>query len=133
MPTIKYKGITKKVPAQYIPTGLTPADKKKQVKSIVQGTTRPKVKSVESKRSTWAQKFEKKYGYKISDPKVKREIITKKGFDLIMDKGRGAYHSSGSRPNQTAESWGLARVASVVMGGGARKVDKDIWMKYKKV
>ena len=53
------------------------------------------------------------------------------GINKILDKGRGAYYSSGSRPNQTAQSWALARLASVVMNGPARKVDKDIWQKYK--
>ena len=48
-----------------------------------------------------------------------------------MDKGFGAYFSSGSRPNQTPMSWSLARLASVIVGGPARKVDKSIWDKYK--
>ena len=43
----------------------------------------------------------------------------------------GAYYSSGSRPNVSARSWAYARLASVIMNGGARKVDKDIWDKYK--
>ena len=44
----------------------------------------------------------------------------------------GAYYSSGSRPNQTPFSWGNARLASVIMGGPARKIDKKIWEKNKK-
>ena len=43
----------------------------------------------------------------------------------------GAYYSSGSRPNQTPYSWGMARLYSVIMGGSARRVDKKIWDKYK--
>ena len=35
----------------------------------------------------------------------------------------GAYHSSGSRPNQSKESWGYARLASAITGGPASKVD----------
>jgi hypothetical protein len=38
----------------------------------------------------------------------------------------GAYYSSGSRPNQTAESWGKARLASSITGGKASKVDFHI-------
>ncbi len=49
-----------------------------------------------------------------------------------LDKGRGAYYSSGSRPNQTAESWAHSRLASVILNGPSRKIDKDIWEKYKK-
>ena len=45
----------------------------------------------------------------------------------------GAYYSAGSRPNQTAGSWSRARLASVIMNGKARKVDIDIWNKYKKM
>jgi len=50
---------------------------------------------------------------------------------MIIKKGKGAFFSSGSRPNQTPFSWGLARLASVIMGGKARKVDQAIWDKYK--
>ena len=42
-----------------------------------------------------------------------------------------AYYNSGSRPNQTPQSWSLARLASVILNGGARKVDQSIWDKYK--
>ena len=47
-------------------------------------------------------------------------------LEQIVNKGRGAYYSSGSRPNQTAESWGLARLASAVTGGNASIVDYHI-------
>ncbi len=50
----------------------------------------------------------------------------------LVSKGRGAYYSSGSRPNQTADSWARARLASVIMGGAARKVDQKLWDQYKK-
>jgi hypothetical protein len=41
----------------------------------------------------------------------------------IIRKGEGAYFSSGSRPSQTAQSWGLARLASSITGGKAAAVD----------
>jgi len=44
----------------------------------------------------------------------------------IVNKGEGAYYSSGSRPNQTPQSWGHARLASAVTGGKASKVDFGI-------
>jgi hypothetical protein len=47
----------------------------------------------------------------------------------IVEKGEGAYYSSGSRPNQTAQSWGLARLASSITGGKAAAVDYDIIQK----
>jgi hypothetical protein len=125
--------VEKKIKKQYVPASLTKEDKKKQIKSIKEGTDRPKVKSFKSKRSSHVVKFEKKYGTKITDDKyISKNIISKTGIDKILDKGKGAYYSSGSRPNQTPQSWSRARLASVIMGGPARKVDKDIWEKYKK-
>jgi hypothetical protein len=44
----------------------------------------------------------------------------------IVRKGAGAYYSSGSRPSQTAESWGIARLASALTGGKAAAVDYAI-------
>ena len=123
----------RKVPETYVPKSLSPEDRKKQIKSIKEGTKRPKLKSFQSKRSGWAKKFEEKYGYKITnDARISKEIISKTGIDKILDKGRAAYFTSGSRPNQNPESWARGRLASVIMGGGARKVDKKIWDKYKK-
>ena len=125
----KETGLNKK----YVPKSLTKEDKKKQVKSIKEGKDRPKVKSFKSKRSSHVVKFENKYGEKITnDSFISKNIISKTGIDKILSKGRGAYYSSGSRPNQTADSWARARLASVIMGGKARQVDKDIWDKYKK-
>ena len=90
------------------------------------------MESFKSKRSSHVEKFENKYGYKISNiGRISKEIISKKGIDLILKKGVGAYYSGGSRPNQTPRSWSLARLASVIMNGKAREVDKDIWNKYK--
>lgn len=120
------------LPKKYVPKSLSAADKKKQVKSIVEGKKRPNVKSFESKRSTHATAFEKKYGFKISDKRV-NEIISPAGQKQILDKGRAAYYTGGSRPNQTPESWARARLASVIMGGKARQVDKKIWDKHKKI
>tara|TARA_R110000772_G_scaffold169671_3_gene281554 strand:- start:325 stop:714 length:390 start_codon:yes stop_codon:yes gene_type:complete len=115
----------------YVPKSLSDADKKKQIKSIKEKTVRPKLKSFESKRSPWVKKFEKKYGYKINEfSKINKELLTFTGINKILDKGRGAYFSSGSRPNQTPESWALARLASVLMFGAAAKIDKDILIKY---
>lgn len=117
----------------YVPKSLSDKDKKKQIESIKKKTIRPKLDSFKSKRSQFVIQFEKKYGTKITDNKfIYKNIITKTGVDKIKDKARGAYFSSGSRPNQTPESWANARLASVIVGGKSRKIDKDIWNKYKK-
>lgn len=44
----------------------------------------------------------------------------------IVKKGEGAFYSSGSRPNQTPQSWGYARLASAITGGKAAAVDYTI-------
>jgi hypothetical protein len=41
--------------------------------------------------------------------------IPKKIIDKVDNKGKGAYYSSGSRPGQTAESWGKARVNCFIL------------------
>lgn len=116
----------------YVPKELSEKDKKKQIKSIKEKTKRPKLESFTSKRSSWVEKFEKKYGTKITDKKfINENILKTAGQNQVIKKGQGAYFSSGSRPNQTPFSWAYARLASVIMGGSARKVDKSIWDKYK--
>ena len=123
--------MTKKIKKEYLPDKLTPSDKAKQKKSILEGKDRPKVK-FESKRSSFTERFEKKYGYKITnDSKISKEIISKTGIKKILDKGMAAYYNSGSRPNQTPFSWSRSRLASVLLKGPAYKVDKDIYEKYK--
>ena len=126
------KGTNKrKVPQTYIPKDLSKSDKKKQEKSILEKKERPKV-DMKKKRSGWVEKFEKKYGKKITNKKwINDNLLKSKGQDLVIKKGQGAFYSSGSRPNQSAFSWGYGRLASVIMGGPARKIDKDIYEKYK--
>ena len=124
----------KKYPEKYVPKSLSPEDRKKQIKSIESKTIkdRPKVK-YPYKRSSHVVKFEKKYGKKITnDSFISKNIISKTGIDKILSKGRGAYKNNASRPNTTMEQWARARLASVIMGGKARQVDKAIWDKYKK-
>ena len=66
------------------------------------------------------------------DPLIVNKELEKKtgcseeGLEKILSKGRGAYYSSGSRPNQTATSWGIARMASDITAGKAAAVDFNI-------
>lgn len=60
-----------------------------------------------------------------------KELAQKTGCSIralqqIESKGEGAYFSSGSRPNQTAQSWGRARLASAITGGKSAAVDFNI-------
>ena len=115
---------------KYVPKSLSAKDKAKQRASIKKGTLRPKVKAP-YKRSSHVAAFEKKYGFKITDPRV-TQIISRTGINKILAKGKGAYFSAGSLPNTTPTQWARARLASVIMGGKARQVDKAIWEQYKK-
>ena len=124
--------MSEKLPKKYVPDSLSKKDKEKQIKSIKEGKDRPKV-DYKTKRSSHVVKYEKKYGRPITDLQyIYKNIISKTGVDKIMDKGMAAYYSSGSRPNVTKEQWAYARLASVILGGKARDVDKEIWEKYKK-
>tara|TARA_B100000575_G_scaffold293468_1_gene304974 strand:+ start:766 stop:2085 length:1320 start_codon:yes stop_codon:yes gene_type:complete len=129
-----------KLPKHYT-SGLSRKDKKKQQRYLRRSsrnykkgeyTSRPKLKSFKNKKSNWTQKFEKKYG---KDVKTYKQISKATGIPVpalkaVVKKGMGAYYSSGSRPNQTAESWGKARMYSYIMGGPTRKVDHHITEKY---
>ena len=135
------KKTIRKIPRRYT-ARLSRRDKSKQKNNLIKSrkmykkgvyVDRPKLKSYPKKRSQWIVKFEKRYNRKITDKNfIDKNIISKKGQNKILSKGRGAYYSSGSRPNQTSSSWAYARLASVIMGGPARKVDKNEWNKYKK-
>ena len=56
----------------------------------------------------------------------KKSGCSKQALAKIINKGAGAYYSSGSRPNQTAQSWGIARLASALTSGKAGAVDYSI-------
>ena len=69
--------------------------------------------------------------YKINNLSVNDELskktgCTKEALNNIVKKGQGAYYSSGSRPNQTSHSWGIARLGSTITSGKAAVVDYKI-------
>jgi len=128
---IRFEGKEYNINKSYL-EGLRGYERRKQIKSIIEGKDRPKVKGFKSKRSSHVRDFEEKYGTKINDKEfITKNIISETGREMIIKKGKGAYFSAGSRPGQTPFSWGLARLASVIMGGPARKVDQKIWDEYK--
>ena len=119
------------LPKKYVPKGLSKEDKKKQVKSIKEGTDRPKV-DYKTKRSSHIIKSENKYNKKINDFSwISKNLLKREGINQIIKKGEGAYYSAGSRPNTSARQWALARLASALTGGAAAKVDRNILDEYK--
>ena len=57
---------------------------------------------------------------------MSKKLYKQHKYSTRKKKGEGAYYSSGSRPNQTAKSWGLARLASSITSGKSAAVDYDI-------
>lgn len=120
---------------KYIPNQLKDRDKTKQKRELLKSIrlykqnkyyTRKPLKSFTSKKSKHLKKVQNIYG--IKNLKINKEMIDKTGcskviLNKIVNKGMGAYYSSGSRPNQTAKSWGMARLASAITGGPASKID----------
>jgi|TARA_B100000073_G_scaffold236577_1_gene197947 hypothetical protein len=138
--------VEKKYPKRYT-AGLSKEDKKKQKKQLDKSTSdykkgkltdRKKLDSYKPKKSKYVESVKEKTGLPINIDKLadkfsrseKRKKQLLKGMEEIIDKGKGAYYSSGSRPNQTPDSWGKARLASVLVGGPSRKIDKKIVDKY---
>jgi DNA-binding Xre family transcriptional regulator len=127
-----------KINLRYLPMRLTRKDRKKQGKQLMKSRrlykkgiyySRPQVKSFKSKKSPHVIKAEKIYHVdKIgaTDELAKATGCSKQALAKIINKGEGAYFSSGSRPNQSAQSWGIARLASSITSGKAAAVDYTI-------
>lgn len=128
----------KRYPMRYVPKMLTPEDNQKQRDMLLKSKneydkgvyyTREKLASFKNKRSGHVANARKIYNIETLTPS--KELALKTGCSLeallrIVKKGEGAYFSSGSRPNQTAQSWGLARLASALTAGKAAAVDYKI-------
>ena len=124
-------------PDRYI-SQLSRKDKKKQQSMLLKSRrmyakgqyyTRKPLASYKHKTSKHILKALRMYGVKHLAPN--KELATKTGCPVsalkaIVRKGEGAYYSSGSRPNQTPQSWGIARLGSAITGGNASKVDFHI-------
>ena len=127
-----------KVNIKYLPKKLSRKDKKKQSKMLIKSRklykkgiyyNRKPVKSFKTTKSPHVIKAMKIYKVDKIQPDSNLARATgcsKYALKKIVNKGQGAYFSSGSRPNQTAQSWGIARLASSITGGKAAAVDYSI-------
>ena len=125
-------------PMRYLPKMLTKEDKKTQTNMLMKSKklykkhkyyTRKNILSYKNKKSNHIMNARKIYNIQNITPS--KELALKTGCKLsalkkIVNKGEGAYYSSGSRPNQTPQSWGLARLASSLTSGKSAAVDYDI-------
>jgi hypothetical protein len=130
-----------KINLRYLPKNLSKKDKKKQLNMLLRSRklykkgsyyTRKQVSSFASKKSPHILKAMKIYHVdKIgaTNELSRATGCSKRALAKIINKGAGAYYSSGSRPNQTAQSWGVARLASSITSGKAAAVDYDILAK----
>jgi hypothetical protein len=125
-------------PMRYVPAQLSTRDKKRQARLINKSKnlysrkiyyTRPTVKTFKSKPSHHVENAKRIYHVDtiIPNEELSRKTgCSVKGLRQIERKGEGAYFSSGSRPNQTAQSWGRARLASALTAGKSAAVDYSI-------
>lgn len=128
-----------RVPMRYVPRTLSRKDRSKQIAMLKRsrrmykrgqyyGRT-AKLKSyphVASKHTDVARRM-----YRVDKivPNAALANATKcsvGALQKIVKKGEGAFYSSGSRPNQSPQSWGYARLASAITGGKAAAVDYAI-------
>ena len=131
----------KKINLRYLPKKLTKKDKKKQINMLLKSKkmykqgqyfTRKSVKSFKSKPSSHVIKAKKMYDVNkigATNELSKKTGCSKLALSKIINKGEGAYYSSGSRPNQTPQSWGIARLASSLTSGKSGAVDYNILIK----
>lgn len=127
-----------KLPVRYIPKNISKKDKKKQISMLLKSRklykqdkyyTRKNIPSYKNKKSNHITNAIKIYGIQKITPN--KELSVKTGckisaLEQIVKKGEGAYYSSGSRPNQSPQSWGLARLASSITSGKSAAVDYKI-------
>lgn len=127
-----------KLPIRYLPISLSKKDKLKQIQMLSKSRklykqhkyfTRKTIKSYQSKESKHMQHARQLYHLQTIVPS--KELSKATGCSInalqnIVRKGEGAYYSSGSRPNQTPQSWGYARLASAITGQKAAAVDYHI-------
>jgi hypothetical protein len=128
----------KKINIRYLPNKLTKKDRGRQLRMLNKSRkmykkgvyySRDKVKSFKSKPSNHIKNALALYKVDKITPNKQLSLATGcsvSALKKIVQKGEGAYYSSGSRPNQTAQSWGLARLASAITSGKAAAVDFNI-------
>ena len=127
-----------KINLRYLPKHLSRKDKKLQGSELLKSRklykkgiyyTRKNISSFKSTKSQHIIKAEQIYTVNkigVTNELSKATGCSKKSFAKIINKGAGAYYSSGSRPNQTSQSWGIARLASAITAGKAAAVDYNI-------
>ena len=128
-----------KIPDKYAPKYLPAMDRMRQLRAIRRSRRaykkgvyigRAKLASAKTRKSKFTKRVARTY--RIPDRGITLKALAKRAgcsmraFHRILSKGRGAFYSSGSRPNQTPQSWARARLYSAITGGPASKIDRHI-------
>ena len=125
----------------YLPKTLSKKDFQRQRRALARSriaykrgvyVARPHLPSFHSKKSSHVQRATALYGVSSMAPSPELARATRcrqAALRQIVKKGEGAYYSSGSRPNQTAQSWAHARLASALTGGPSSRIDYSILKK----
>jgi hypothetical protein len=90
---------------------------------------RPHIASFINKKSPHVFRATNLYGVPSMAPTptlAKATGCRQSALKKIIKKGEGAFYSSGSRPNQTPQSWAYARLGSSLTGGPSSQVDYKI-------
>ncbi len=128
-----------RVPMRYVPRALSRKDRRKQIAMLKRsrrlykrgkfyGRT-TKLKSYPHVASKHTDVARRMYNMEKIVPNAALAAATGcsvGSLQKIVKKGEGAFYSSGSRPNQSPQSWGYARLASAITGGKAAGVDYAI-------
>lgn len=132
-----------KFPIRYLPPSLTRKQKGVQARFLqksrkaykkgiyyTRNQGRNKIKTYNPIKSKHLHTVKKVYDMEgplqINSELIRKTGCSRKALKKIVNKGEGAYYSSGSRPNQTGHSWGYARLASAITGQKAAVVDYNI-------
>ena len=126
------------VPDRYIPKYISKKEQQRQKQNLIKSRkayknkkyiNRPTLKTYKNKSSKHLKRLYEIYGLDNLKPTKQMSIKTgckQTALKKIVQKGEGAYYSSGSRPNQTPQSWGYARLGSAITGDKASVVDYKI-------
>ena len=124
----------------YVPKTLSKRDSVRQRRALARSrkayrrgvfVDRPHLASFTNKKSSHVQRATTLYGVSMTPtPELARATGCRlSALRQILKKGEGAYYSSGSRPNQTPQSWAHARLASALTGGPSSRIDFSILKK----
>ena len=125
----KFKRMDHKDPEAYPDDWTADKNYKKELKAA--GKSIPK--------SEHTEKYKELFGESITESNIDVALKNKSektGIPVsilrrVFNKGSAAWRT-GHRPGVAQAAWAMARVNSFIVGGPARKADKEIWDDYKK-